>query len=251
LKTEYYKEYSHNLDREMEFKIYGHGGKLCFAFPPQNGRFFDMEDRGMIATLTPWLDSGKLQVVGVDGIDGESWTNPSWDKHARIEQHERWFRYVTEELYPRAMEINGMPQKALVTGCSMGAIHSGIFFFRRPDLFDGMIALSGLYSTDYFFQGYMDETVYYNSPVHFLWNMPLDHPYMELYRQSHIIACVGQGAWEIETLDGTRELERVLKEKGIPAWIDYWGFDVNHDWDWWQKQLPYFMGKVLESSCQS
>lgn len=246
MKVEYYKEYSRNLGREMEFKVYGHGGKLCLAFPPQNGRFFDMEDRGMIATLTPWLEDGRLQVVAVDAIDGESFTSEWWDKHARLEQQERWFRYVTEELLPRALAINGTPQKAVTTGCSMGAIHAGIFFFRRPDLFDGMIGLSGMYTADYFFGDYMDELVYANSPVHFLRNMPADHPYMELYRQSHIIACVGQGAWEIETLDGTRELDRVLREKGIPAWVDYWGYDVKHDWDWWQKQLPYFMGKLLD-----
>ena len=115
-----------------------------------------------------------------------------------------------------------------------------------PDLFDGMIGLSGMYTAEYFFGDYMDELVYANSPVHFLRNMPADHPYMELYRQSHIIACVGQGAWEEEMLAGTRALDQVLREKGIPGWVDYWGYDVNHDWDWWQKQLPYFMRKVLE-----
>ena len=75
MKVEYYKEYSRNLGRDMEFKVYGHSGLLCFAFPPQDGRFFDMEDRGMIATLSPWLETGRLQVVSVDGIDRESWTS--------------------------------------------------------------------------------------------------------------------------------------------------------------------------------
>ena len=246
MKVEYYKEYSRNLGRDMEFKVYGHSGLLCFAFPPQDGRFFDMEDRGMIATLSPWLETGRLQVVSVDGIDRESWTSTWWDKHSRIWQQEKWFRYVTEELFPRAVEINGTPQRAITTGCSMGAVHAGVFFFRRPDLFGGMVGLSGMYSADYFFGGYMDDLIYANSPVHFLRGMPADHPYMEWYRRSRIIACVGQGAWENETLSGTRELEWVLREKRIPAWIDSWGYDVNHDWDWWQKQMPYFFGKILE-----
>ena len=75
--------------------------------------------------------------------------------------------------------------------------------------------------------------------------MPADHPYMELYRNSNIIICVGQGAWEDELLASTRELDAVLREKNIPAWIDYWGYDVNHDWPWWRKQMPYFLGNVL------
>ena len=35
--------------------------------------------------------------------------------------------------------------------------------------------------------------------------MPPDHPYMELFRQSKIIICVGQGAWEELMQIGTRE----------------------------------------------
>lgn len=247
MKIEYYKEYSPIMGRDMEFKVYGHSGRLCFTFPPQDGRFYEMENRGMIDTLAPWIEAGQLQVVGVDAVDWESWSSKHWDKRQRIQCQERWFHYVTDELVPRAIEINGTPQRIYTTGCSMGAIHAGIFFFRRPDLFQGMVALSGLYNASFFFEDYMDDLVYANSPVHFLRNMPADHPYMEMYQHSNIIVCVGQGAWENEMIAGTRELEQVLREKGIPAWIDYWGYDVNHDWDWWQKQLPYYFGKLLEA----
>ena len=42
----------------------------------------------------------------------------------------------------------------------------------------------------------MDDLVYMNSPVHYLPNLPADHPYMELYRHRKAIICVGQGPWE-------------------------------------------------------
>ena len=42
----YYKEWSTVLGREMEFKVYGHGGKPCLVFPSQDGRFFDYENNG-------------------------------------------------------------------------------------------------------------------------------------------------------------------------------------------------------------
>jgi esterase/lipase superfamily enzyme len=243
--TRYFKEFSRELDREMEFKVFGDGGKLCLAFPPQNGRFYDFENFGMVDTLRPWLDSGRLLLVCVDSIDGETWSNESGAPRQRIELHERWFRYVTHELLPRARELGPTEGKAMVTGCSMGGVHAGNFFFRRPDLFDTVISLSGLFHADYFFHDYMDDLVYDNSPLHFLRNMPADHPYMDLYRQSRIILCVGQGAWEDDLLDGTRRMDALLREKGIPAWVDYWGFDVSHDWCWWQKQLPYFFGKIM------
>jgi esterase/lipase superfamily enzyme len=47
-------------------------------------------------------------------------------------------------------------------------------------------------------------------------------------------------------LTETHALERVLAAKSIPAWVDFWGGDVAHDWPWWHKQLPYFFGRWLD-----
>ena len=38
---------------------------------------------------------------------------------------------------------------------------------------------------------------------------------------------------------------RSIKEKNVPAWIDYWGHDSAHDWAWWRKQIVYFMDHLL------
>jgi len=46
-------------------------------------------------------------------------------------------------------------------------------------------------------------------------------------------------------LEETGALEAVLREKSIPAWVDYWGEEVNHDWQWWRPQMYYFLGKWL------
>lgn len=24
-------------------------------------------------------------------------------------------------------------------------------------------------------------------------------------------------------------------------WLDMWGHDVDHDWPWWRKMLPYYL----------
>ena len=238
------KFYSQSLGREMEYAVFGvnTAEKLCIAFPPQNGRFYDFHNFGMVEAAKAWINAERLQIVCPDGIDAETWSNESGDPRARIELQERWFRYVTEELLPVYARKN---QKTMVCGCSMGGVHAGNFFFRRPDLFDVMLSMSGLFDAQYFFHDYMDDLIYANSPKHFLPNMPDHHPWMELYRQSQIILCVGQGAWEDDLLYGTRELDAILTAKGIPHWADYWGFDVNHDWDWWQKQFPYFMERIL------
>ena len=244
MKVQYFKEQSRELNRDMEFKVYGTGGKLCLAFPSQNGRFYDFENFQMVDSIAPWLENEEILLICPDSVDQESWSKEDGDPRQRIEIQERWFRYITLELLPRVQALDAKPGKAIVTGCSMGGVHAGNFFFRRPDLFDTLISLSGTFDAGYFFHDYMDDLVYENSPIHFLRNMPLDHPYMELYRESKIILCVGQGAWEEDLLAGTRAMDQLLQEKGIPAWSDYWGYDVDHDWYWWRKQLPYFFGHL-------
>ena len=242
MKESWYRHYSGALGRDMEYLTFGEGGKLCIAFPPQNGRFYDFKDFGMVECVRDQVESGKIRIVCPDGIDGETWSDRDGNPRARIELQEKWFRYIVDELLP---EVNPSGEKAMVTGCSMGGVHAGNFFFRRPDLFDVMLSMSGLFNAQYFFGDYMDDLVYENSPVHFLPNMPQDHPWMQLYRESTIILCVGQGPWEDDLLAGTRELDAVLSQKGIPHWADYWGYDVAHDWPWWRKQFPYFLGKIL------
>ena len=83
-----------------------------------------------------------------------------------------------------------------------------------------------------------------NSPLYYLANMT-DPWYLEKYRRSQIVICAGQGAWEEAMNADIVEIGHILESKDIPAWIDLWGHDVNHDWPWWRLQLPYFLGKLL------
>ena len=246
MKIEYFKEYSPSLGREMEFKVYGHGGKPCIVFACQDARFFDFENQGMFEIAAPWIDAGKVQFFCVDGvIDSETWSDVNGDPARRTYRMNQWYHYIMDDFYPRMMEINGSGIRPMVTGCSMGATHAAIFALRRPDVFDAMIAMSGLYDARNFFGNYMDGYLYENSPVDFMRNLPNDHPYVDLLNQNTLFFCIGQGAWEGELLPSNRELARICWEKGIHAYFDFWGYDVCHDWPWWKVQFPYFLEKVF------
>ena len=131
-------------------------------------------------------------------------------------------------------------------GCSMGAMHAANLFFRRPDLFDSVLALSGVYDSFDSFGDYMDDLVYRNSPCDYMRNFPTDHPYMELFNKADkFIMCCGQGAWEGDLLASTLELQGILESKGIHPIVDIWGYDVAHDWVWWEKQWTYFLQMTL------
>jgi esterase/lipase superfamily enzyme len=133
----------------------------------------------------------------------------------------------------------------MTLGCSMGATHAANALFRRPDLFETVIALSGAYDAGWLLAGYMDDLVYLNSPMHSVMGMAPGHPYIEMLNACKIILCCGQGAWEEEMLRSLRALEGEMIKKGIHAWVDIWGEDVAHDWPWWRRQLGYYLEKVL------
>lgn len=235
--------YSHCLGREMHLMVYGHGGLPVLAFPTQNSMCRNYEDFGMVDQLRDYLDGGRLQLFVVDTVDAESWSPAEGDKAWRIARQEQYYHYVVDEALPLLRGRN--PALPLVTGCSMGANHAAIVFLRRPELFSGVLALSGVYDCDYFFGGWMSPLLYENAPERFLANMPADHPYIGLYNQKRLIFCVGQGAWEEDGVRSLRNLEGIFREKGIRAWCDFWGGDVNHDWPWWYRQMRYFLPFVL------
>ena len=249
MEVQYYKNYSPALGRDMECKIYGHAGRPVLFIPCQDGRFFDFENFHMTDVWSPWIESGEVMIFSIDTIDAETWSDQGGDPRWRICRYEQWIQYITDELVPfmRAManERNGWSgyPGILVFGCSLGATHAANLYYRRPDLFDRLLALSGIYTSEYGFGNYMDDLVYINSPVHYLPNLPEDHPYIEMYNQQKSVICVGQGPWEIP--ESQRKMQSILQSKGIHTWVDFWGYDCAHDWDWWYKQVTYFVPYLL------
>ena len=250
MEIQYVREYSDILKKEVEYKIYGHTGRPVLFIPCQDGRFFDFENFRMLDVWQPWIDSGQVMVFSIDTIDKETWSNPYGDARWRIERYESWIWHIVNEMVPCMQQIareRGSKEEnpgILIFGCSLGATHAANLYFRFPHIFTKLLALSGLYGADYGFGSYMDDLVYQNSPVNYLGNMPKDHPYINLYNQNQAIICVGQGPWEMPDL--TRDLHHILIDKGINAWVDYWGYDCAHDWDWWFKQVNYFLLFLLK-----
>lgn len=245
MNIEYHKHWSACLNQDMEYKVYGHAGKPVLVFPAQAGRFFEFEDFGMVAAVHELIDAGQYQFFTADSVDAQSWAN--WNAHPadRARRHQDYDAYIAQELAPLIRERCGGDAKLVSTGVSMGGYHSANFFFRHPDVFDGLVSLSGLFQLRMFIGDFMDDNVYFNSPLLYLANLA-DPWYLDRYQRSKIVICAGQGAWEEEMTADIRELGQILERKGIPAWIDLWGNDVNHDWPWWRKQLPYFLQKMLE-----
>ena len=219
METQYFKEYRPALNRDMEIKVYGHAGRPVLFIPCQNGRFFDFENFRMTDIWRPWIDSGRIMVFSIDTIDQETWSNTGSDPRWRIERHEQWMRFIFDEAVPFIRDMvnarncwTGHPG-VIAFGCSLGATHAANLYFRRPDLFDGLLALSGIYTASYGFGNYMDDLVYLNSPIDYLKGMSPDHPYIEEYNRHRGIIVVGTGPWEMP--ETTFQVAEICHEKGI------------------------------------
>ena len=231
--------FSPALGHDMSLKVYGRDGRPLVAFPSQEGRYWDFEDRGMVDACAGFIDRGRVRIVAVDGIDWQTWAN--WNAHPgeRARRHDDYDRYLANEVVPFVRDLTGR-ETAWATGASMGAFHAANALFRHPDLFDGLVAMSGLYQLRMFIGDAVDDAVYFNSPLLFLPGLE-DPWYLDRFRAAKIAIVVGQGAWEEEMVADTKALEEILRAKSIPAVVDYWGHDVNHDWPWWRKMLPHYL----------
>jgi esterase/lipase superfamily enzyme len=111
---------------------------------------------------------------------------------------------------------------------------------KRPDIINGVIAMSGVYDLTEYTKGYFDDDVYFNSPVHYVPNLT-DHAVLEQIRKSkHIHLLTGSGAYEDPAASG--KFARILYDKGIWYELDVWGPEWPHDWNTWRVMLPHYLG---------
>ncbi|MCD8122209.1 MAG: hypothetical protein LUE65_08235 [Clostridiales bacterium] len=89
METNYYRNYSPALGKDVEMKVYGHAGRPLIFIPCQDGRFYDFENFHMTDTWAPWIESGQVMVFSIDTIDQETWSNQYGDAHWRICRYEQ------------------------------------------------------------------------------------------------------------------------------------------------------------------
>ncbi len=230
---------SPSLGKEMPIAVYGHYGFALLLVPTAAADYLEYERFQLLDELKPLVEAGKLKIFSIDSINKESWLNNEMDPQMKSHRHHQWNQYVFEEVIPFIKKNTSDETKIIVSGASFGALHSANLFFKRPDLLDGFIAMSGVYDLTEYTKGYFDMEVYFNSPCHYLPNLT-DHDTLEQIRKStHLHILTGSGNYEDP--NGSRRLANLLYEKGIYYELDIWGEDMPHDWSTWRTMLPYYL----------
>ena len=235
--------HSPTLGKDMPIVSYGNYGHPVLLYPTAAADFLENERFGLIGAVTPAVEAGRVRVFSIDSINNQSWMDRGLSVPEQARRQALYSRYIEDEVVPYIRNACQTPDIRVATaGASFGAFHAANALFRRPDLFDGVIAMSGFYDLgpDYL-RGYSDDNGYFNNPA---WYVPgLDGHYLHLLQTAcriHILT--GQGAYE--SPEASRHFSDLLNRKGIPHELDLWGHDVAHDWPWWLKMLPYSIDRM-------
>jgi esterase/lipase superfamily enzyme len=241
MKKEIHKWFSSNLQKELNIAVYGHYGYALLMFPIAGADFLEYERFNLIDSISGHINSGTLKAFSINSIDNESWLNKNLPPADKASRHQQYNNFVIEEIIPFIRENCKGEVPVITAGASLGAFHAANTFFRRPDLFLGLIAMSGIYDLKYYTDGYFDDMCYFNSPVDYLPGLT-DKFILAQMKNKNIIIASGQGAYEDP--DASKQLSDILHSKNIPHWLDLWGDDMTHDWSTWKKMLPYFLDNI-------
>jgi len=231
MQRDYIKEYSHSLGRDMELLHFGHAGRPLLVFPTSMGRFYQWEDFGLVGALGDFIESGAVQLVCVDSVDGESWYARDRPPADRVRRHLQYEAYILDEILPR------LPGPPLACGASFGALHAVLLAARHPSRIGGFIALSGAYDTARWLDGYHDDSTYFANLMEFLPGLT-DEAYLGPLRAMHP-KVIATGA-EDPNVEDSRRLAALLADKGVQVGLEIWP-GWAHDWPYWKDMMRKYL----------
>lgn len=238
----YHKWYSPNLEREMEFLVFGHAGAPVLFFPTRTARFYDYEDWHVIDRIAHKIEQGWLQVYCVDSVDIESFYSKETHPSERIKRHIQYEKYILGELMP-FMKGQNNNHFIISAGCSLGAYHAINIAFRHPHLFGKVVGMSGRYDLTIgaekfpdLLDGFMDENIYFNMPTQFIANLH-DATTLALLRKLEIVLAIGR---EDPFLPNNLLLCAELNHKKIDCHLHLWNGEA-HRSKYWQAMVDWYL----------
>jgi esterase/lipase superfamily enzyme/lysophospholipase L1-like esterase len=245
-----HKWFSSPLAREMELVLFGTAGRRVLVFPTLRGNQYQYEDLGMVEVLREPLERGSMQLVCLDSLDLDSWSNRERLPRDRVLRHVAFENYILREVLPFSQSKN--PDPTLTThGCSLGAFHAMNIALRHPDRFTHVLALGGRYDLTKsipgwpdLLDGYYDDDVYFNTPSHFISNMT-DPRLLDQIRKLDITIVVGDADAFYEN---NRAFSETLCNRGIRHAFHVWN-GYCHGARNWRNMIRAYLLNHIDSRC--
>src|SRR5438552_7701575 len=173
---------SPNLNMEMPLVAYGHAGQTLLMLPTAAADYLEYERFYLVDAIKPFIEADRIRAYSINSVNRHSLLNEQMPPHLKAELLTRYDRYITEEVLPLIRNEAGEDARPITTGASLGAFLAANEYFKHPDLFRGVIALSGSYDIRSYLDGYYDDNLFFNNPVDYLSNMNDDH-HLPILRQ--------------------------------------------------------------------
>jgi len=233
--------------KDFDLVVYGSKGQPVIVFPEGDSSCVSWENHDMLGAVADLVDEGRIRLVCVDSSDDESWYARGALDAYRLDNLQAFFAFVDKDLLPfvRTISAKERRKRPLLVGAGMGALNATIAILRKPSSFAGLLALSGTYDLQYFFDDAVDSAWEAFAPYALLDGLdPEGSKAKRLGEVPLAFVCGQEGS---ETGIGTqRVLEQRLAQRGILASFEYWGLDVSHDWYWWQEEVRQILPCLLE-----
>lgn len=150
----------------------------------------------------------------------------------RAEMEEKYFVYLTAELAPRVLALNGAAKgtRLWCVGIDLGAVHAvnaacaARSSLRGPSAFPASMIWPA--------SGAARRMIWYCAPLPCcIWAEKGIANKLTLAKaeENSLMLCAGQGAYEDDAKADTQALADLLQAEGLPAHLELWGGDVSHE----------------------
>src|SRR5947208_7834358 len=175
--------FSPNLQMEMPLVAYGHAGQTLLMLPTAAADYLEYERFYLVDAIKPLIEQGRVRAYSINSVNRWSLLNEQMPPKLKAELLTRYDRYIVDEVLPLIRNENGVDARPITTGASLGAFLAANEYFKHPDLFRGVIAMSGSYDIRSYLKGHYDDNVYFNNPTDYLSNLN-DDQYLPILQKA-------------------------------------------------------------------
>lgn len=233
------------VDGDFDVTLYGTAGRPIIVFPEGDSSCASWEEGGMVDALASLIDAGRVRLFCVDSADGSSWYAGCAPVDYRLASLGGYFDLVENELRRLVRDEAPNTEAPIVAGAGIGALNATIAMLRRPDLYGGLLALSGTYDAAWVVGDAMSDGWRAFSPVDVVRGLGDNPLLVEALSEKLLTFVCGTGAGE-EGGETQRTLQGELASAGVDATFEYWGTDVDHSWGWWQEEARQLLPCLLD-----
>lgn len=240
-----YTLHGEGANRDFDLVVYGSKGQPVIAFPEADASCVCWENNGMVAALADLIEAGTIQLFCVDSLDDESWHATGALDEYRRQNLADWFDFIEHELLAFVGTTSTSRRRPLLVGAGMGAMNVTVALLRKPTAYAGLLALSGTYDVRALVGDWAVPEWLAFSPVDLVANLDPASDVVKALKDGQLAFVSGQegsetGAWSQSLL------EERMAALGIDATFELWGYDVSHDWCWWQEMCRQLLPCLLK-----